>query len=278
MIGSTRSTRTSGPSTCNRCGPRPETFCPRLRSLPRCRGCGRGRRCVRSPREPATSSRSSVAVSAVCSPSPTLASPARPSRPRRCGERSRHSARTRALRSSPGVRDQVRARGQRRLDDGRRRRATCIPEISCSPQRWTFHDHTNDGDEPMIWFDGLDLPIIAALGASFFENHPDLNQPVRGFDLSEQMYGAGVAALRHDNDSPIRRCSSSGGSTVSASRQASHTLAADGEHRVRRPDLRSAALPTMSCVLHRVVPVGAPHRGERRAARSSSCITARGRA
>ena len=56
---------------------------------------------------------------------------------------------------------------------------------------WTFHDHTNDGDEPMIWFDGLDLPIIAALDASFFENHPDLNQPVRGFDLSEQMYGAG---------------------------------------------------------------------------------------
>ena len=133
MIGSTRSTRTSGPSICNRCGPRPETFCPRLRSLPRCRGCGKARRCARSPHERATSSRSSVAASGGCSPSRTLASPARPSR------RSTLWGAIQALgahESAPAhrhtpVRDQVRARGQRRLDDGRRRR---LPHASRRPR------------------------------------------------------------------------------------------------------------------------------------------------
>lgn len=29
---------------------------------------------------------------------------------------------------------------------------------------WTWHDHGHDGDDPMVWMDGLDIPIVAAFG------------------------------------------------------------------------------------------------------------------
>src|SRR5258708_36910598 len=34
---------------------------------------------------------------------------------------------------------------------------------------WYWHDHTNSGGGNMFWFDGLDLPMIEALDAVFFE-------------------------------------------------------------------------------------------------------------
>jgi gentisate 1,2-dioxygenase len=34
---------------------------------------------------------------------------------------------------------------------------------------WTWHEHHNPGTEPMIWFDGLDLPLVRTLNAVFFE-------------------------------------------------------------------------------------------------------------
>jgi gentisate 1,2-dioxygenase len=35
---------------------------------------------------------------------------------------------------------------------------------------WTWHDHGNDGEGPMVWLDGLDIPIVQMLDASFAEN------------------------------------------------------------------------------------------------------------
>lgn len=34
---------------------------------------------------------------------------------------------------------------------------------------WTWHDHGNDTDEPMVWMDVLDLPLVSLLDASFSE-------------------------------------------------------------------------------------------------------------
>jgi gentisate 1,2-dioxygenase len=34
---------------------------------------------------------------------------------------------------------------------------------------WTWHDHGNDSAEPMVWLDGLDIPLVATLDASFME-------------------------------------------------------------------------------------------------------------
>lgn len=57
---------------------------------------------------------------------------------------------------------------------------------------WTWHDHGNESDRPIIWQDGLDVPLVTALDASFFEAHSGMQQeytrPVNG---SARAYGQG---------------------------------------------------------------------------------------
>ncbi|MGH7096472.1 MAG: cupin domain-containing protein [Stellaceae bacterium] len=36
---------------------------------------------------------------------------------------------------------------------------------------WAWHDHANDSDGPMIWLDGLDVPLVAMLEAGFYEEY-----------------------------------------------------------------------------------------------------------
>jgi len=38
---------------------------------------------------------------------------------------------------------------------------------------WSFHDHGNPGTEPVVWLDGLDIPIVNMLDTSFFEKHEE---------------------------------------------------------------------------------------------------------
>jgi gentisate 1,2-dioxygenase len=42
---------------------------------------------------------------------------------------------------------------------------------------WTYHDHGNPGDVPVIWLDGLDVPIVNMFDASFRESYPGETQP-----------------------------------------------------------------------------------------------------
>jgi gentisate 1,2-dioxygenase len=61
---------------------------------------------------------------------------------------------------------------------------------------WNWHDHNNSGEEPMVWFDGLDLPLMTSLESIFFENHPDALQPVQGHNLSQRAFtGVGLREL-----------------------------------------------------------------------------------
>jgi len=47
---------------------------------------------------------------------------------------------------------------------------------------WSWHDHANDTDAPMIWLDGLDTPLVRMLEAGFYEEYhqerQDLGPPV----------------------------------------------------------------------------------------------------
>src|SRR6266516_2201959 len=67
---------------------------------------------------------------------------------------------------------------------------------------WTWHDHNNKSDDPVVWFDGLDLPLLATLESIFFENHPDQLQPVEGHNGSEQRF-AGVGLREMGATSPV---------------------------------------------------------------------------
>ena len=61
---------------------------------------------------------------------------------------------------------------------------------------WTFHDHGNDSDKPMVWLDGLDVQLVAALDASFAESSNDDQQALqRPVGDSVLRYGNGLAPV-----------------------------------------------------------------------------------
>lgn len=42
---------------------------------------------------------------------------------------------------------------------------------------WTWHDHGHEGDGPMVWLDGLDLPVWQALPVNFAEMYAEDRYP-----------------------------------------------------------------------------------------------------
>ena len=48
-------------------------------------------------------------------------------------------------------------------------RTTMHPGDFVITPSWTWHDHGNESREPMVWLDGLDIPIVRLLDASFAE-------------------------------------------------------------------------------------------------------------
>lgn len=56
---------------------------------------------------------------------------------------------------------------------------------------WTFHEHHNPGAEPMMWMDVLDLPVVAALDAVFFEEGPseEADTSTAPVSASERWFG-----------------------------------------------------------------------------------------
>jgi len=58
---------------------------------------------------------------------------------------------------------------------------------------WTWHDHGGESDGPVIWLDGLDIPIVQLLEAGFAEDMPVEQQPVaRPAGDSLARYGANM--------------------------------------------------------------------------------------
>lgn len=43
---------------------------------------------------------------------------------------------------------------------------------------WTWHDHGNESDAPMVWIDGLDMHMVNLFGASFREGYPGRTHPL----------------------------------------------------------------------------------------------------
>lgn len=57
---------------------------------------------------------------------------------------------------------------------------------------WTWHDHGSEGAGPVMWMDGLDIPLIRALDTMFYEPFPEDRQPVsKALGDSRQRYDAG---------------------------------------------------------------------------------------
>ena len=63
---------------------------------------------------------------------------------------------------------------------------------------WVWHDHGSESDGPVIWMDGLDVPLVDFLKTGFREQHADTAQTLRRSEGAAQLrYGSGL--LRPDD-------------------------------------------------------------------------------
>ncbi|PXW29465.1 gentisate 1,2-dioxygenase [Paraburkholderia caballeronis] len=90
-------------------------------------------------------------------------------------------------------------------------RTTMHPGDFIITPSWTWHDHGNpsadEGGEPVVWLDGLDIPLVAHLDAGFAQSYPEATQPVsRPEGDSFARFGHNMVPVRHrvtDPTSPI---------------------------------------------------------------------------
>jgi gentisate 1,2-dioxygenase len=62
-----------------------------------------------------------------------------------------------------------------------------------------WHDHGNPGSEPVIWMDGLDIPLVRMLDASFAERYPESTQPVsRPEGDAQKRYGMNLLPIGYE--------------------------------------------------------------------------------
>jgi len=78
-------------------------------------------------------------------------------------------------------------------------RTTMHPGDFIITPSWAFHDHGSDADGPVVWLDGLDIPMVRFLDAGFAENDNSRSQQVtRSEGTSIARYGHNMVPVRHD--------------------------------------------------------------------------------
>jgi gentisate 1,2-dioxygenase len=75
-------------------------------------------------------------------------------------------------------------------------RATMHPGDFIITPAWTWHDHGNDSTEPVVWLDGLDVPLVSFLKAGFREEYKDESHPIKRKEGDAQaVYGTGLLPI-----------------------------------------------------------------------------------
>lgn len=81
-------------------------------------------------------------------------------------------------------------------------RVTMHPGDFIITPSWTWHDHGNPGGEPVVWLDGLDIPMVAFFDSGFMERYAQATQPVaRAEGDSLARYGANLLPLEYEPQS-----------------------------------------------------------------------------
>jgi gentisate 1,2-dioxygenase len=130
-------------------------------------------------------------------------------------------------------------------------RTTMQPGDFVITPSWTWHDHGNDTDQPVVWLDGLDIQIVKLLGASFAEpGEDDVQQVTRPEGDSFARFGNNLLPV---DWKPEVKTSPVFNYPYSRSREALDTLARNGEpdpyhgHKLRyvNPATGESAMPTI---------------------------------
>ncbi|HUP09313.1 MAG TPA: gentisate 1,2-dioxygenase, partial [Caldimonas sp.] len=164
-------------------------------------------------------------------------------------------------------------------------RTTMHPGDFIITPSWTWHDHGHDAEGPVVWLDGLDIPLIRFLDAGFAENLDQAVQPVlRAEGTTQARWAANMAPLRHDP--PHGRTSPIFSYPYARSREALETLARHGpvdawdgvKLRYVNPQTGGAPMPTMATFLQ-LLPKGFRSRPSRQTDGAVySVVEGRGRA
>jgi gentisate 1,2-dioxygenase len=93
-------------------------------------------------------------------------------------------------------------------------RATMQPGDFILTPSWTRHGHGNPGSQPVVWLDGLDIPIVNLFGASFLERFEDdaVHEDAVAEGDALARYGANMLPVDYEvpprsagQSSPLRR-------------------------------------------------------------------------
>ncbi|MBK7549263.1 MAG: gentisate 1,2-dioxygenase [Rhodoferax sp.] len=152
-------------------------------------------------------------------------------------------------------------------------RTTMHPGDFIITPSWTWHDHGCEGNEPVVWLDGLDIPMIRFLDAGFAENGSAASQIVtRAEGSSYAQYGHSMAPVRVDSQhgSPFGKTSPIFSYPYERSREALHKLeqsaAVDDWDGVKlryiNPLTGGSPMPTMATFMQRL-PAGFSGKGYR---------------
>ena len=93
---------------------------------------------------------------------------------------------------------------------------------------WAWHDHGNEGDGPVIWLDGLDIPMLGFFEAVFMEPHNDLRQTnTRPEGDAHARFGEGLVPI--DAEPPYGQTSPIFNYPYERTRAALQTIAENGD-------------------------------------------------
>jgi len=138
-------------------------------------------------------------------------------------------------------------------------RATMHPGDFIITPSWTWHDHGNESSEPVVWLDGLDIPMISFFDAGFAENGASDSQSIsRPEGTSFARYGQNMAPVRQH--SPYGATSPIFSYPYERSREALHQLERsapvdewDGvKLRYVNPNTGGSPMPTMATFIQRL--------------------------
>jgi len=118
---------------------------------------------------------------------------------------------------------------------------------------WAWHDHGHDGDEPVAWLDGLDIPMLRYFEAVFMEGHNDMKQGLTRPE-GDAMARFGMGMMPMDTGSPYGQTSPIFNYPYERTREALMTFARGSDpdphlaHTLRytNPTDGGWAMPTMS--------------------------------
>jgi gentisate 1,2-dioxygenase len=78
-------------------------------------------------------------------------------------------------------------------------RTTMRPGDFIITPSWTWHDHGHEADGPVVWLDGLDIPMIRFFDAGFAQNDTSRSQQVtRAEGTSFARYGHNMVPVQSD--------------------------------------------------------------------------------